>query len=224
MKKLNILLFSLVFICIAGTAVLLIMSPDRVPVHYDFSGNVDRIGSKYENLIIPAIAAAMGVFFSSQSKKSLNKGDESNARVMLWAGIFSVIMLTVIGFYFMAKAVKCSDGEGLTASYGTVNKLTGIGIGLLLILTGNIMPKATRNRAVGVRTKWSLANDSVWQKTQRFGGIVTVIGGFVQIIISLIVPGLWTILAMTVIIAVVAVISIAASRRFYLEDKEDKEE
>ena len=224
MKKLNIILFILVIICVAGTAVFLIMSPDRVPVHYDFSGKVDRIGSKYENIIVPVIAAGMGVFFSAMSKQSVKKGDESNARVMLFAGIFSVILLTVIGFYLMAKAVKYNAGEGLTVSYGAVNKLTGIGIGLLLILIGNIMPKSTRNHAVGVRTKWSLANDSVWQKSQHFGGIVTVIGGLAQVILSLFVPSLWNILVMTVIITVIAVICTVASYRFYCEDRDKEKE
>jgi hypothetical protein len=33
-------------------------------VHYNFAGEVDRIGSKYENLIWPDFAIAMACFFS----------------------------------------------------------------------------------------------------------------------------------------------------------------
>ena len=39
------------FIALAGTAIVLPYMPDSVPMHYDMSGNIDRWGSKYENMI-----------------------------------------------------------------------------------------------------------------------------------------------------------------------------
>jgi uncharacterized membrane protein len=40
-------------IALAGTAIVLHFMPDQVPMHYDAVGNIDRWGSKYENLIFP---------------------------------------------------------------------------------------------------------------------------------------------------------------------------
>lgn len=51
MKKLYSVLYAVLLICVLGTVIFLILSPDRIPVHYNFAGEVDRIGSKYENLI-----------------------------------------------------------------------------------------------------------------------------------------------------------------------------
>ena len=70
-------------------------------------------------------------------------------------------------------------------------KFTGIAIGILLVILGNIMPKMRRNAMFGLRTKWSMTNDSVWQKSQRFGGIASVLCGLAMIVISAFVPGVW---------------------------------
>ena len=51
MKKLYALCYGVILLCIVGTAILLIFTPDTIPVHYNFAGEVDRFGSKYENLI-----------------------------------------------------------------------------------------------------------------------------------------------------------------------------
>lgn len=49
---------------LAGTAVVLLFMPDRVPMHYDITGTADRWGSKYEELIFPVIILAFCLFFT----------------------------------------------------------------------------------------------------------------------------------------------------------------
>lgn len=44
------------------TLVVLRFMPDSVPMHYDVMGEIDRWGSKYENLIFPIIIIAMTFF------------------------------------------------------------------------------------------------------------------------------------------------------------------
>jgi uncharacterized membrane protein len=222
MKKLYALIFILAVICICGAAVFLIVSPDTVPVHWNFAGEVDRMGSKYENLILPAISLALGVFFTVAAKRDAKKGIKSSEKLLLFSGIFSLILLTAIGFYFMAKSVSYEPGSATAVSVNDVNRFVNIGIGALLAVIGNIMPKARRNHMVGIRTKWSLANDTVWQKSQRFGGIVSVITGLLLIMLSLFVPGMWNILLLSAAIAVVAILFTAASYRYYKQYKDEE--
>ena len=99
-----------------------------------------------------------------------------------------------------------------------IMKFTGIAIGVLLIVLGNIMHKVRRNSLFGLRTKWSMANDSIWQRSQRFGGIASVLCGLAMIIISVFVPGVWNLLVMTVVIIVYLVLCIIASYRYYKSD------
>ena len=220
MKKLYSALYAVLLICVIGTVVFLILSPDRIPVHYNFAGEVDRIGSKYENLIWPGVAVGMGVFFLLMARMPRKKGEKTNEKVLMIAGVCTLIFFTLLGFYFMQKALRYDPQAAPQVSFDDLNRFVSVGIGALLVVLGNIMPKMRRNALFGLRTKWSMANDNVWQKSQRFGGITSVIAGFTMIILALLIPGIWNVLVMTIVIVVWLILCIVASHRFYLEDQD----
>ncbi len=219
MKKWYSILYAVLLICVVGTVVFLILSPDRIPVHYNFAGEVDRIGSKYENLLWPGFAVGLGLFFLLMARVPGKKGEKTNEKVLMIAGVCTLVFFTLLGFCFMLKALKYDPDAAPKVSYDDVNRFVSIGIGVLLVVLGNIMPKIRRNSLIGIRTKWSMANDSVWRKSQRFSGIAAVIAGFVMIILALFIPGIWNVLMMTVVIAIWVILCLAASRRYYLEDQ-----
>ena len=223
MKKLYSALYAVLLICVIGTVIFLILSPDRIPVHYNFAGEVDRIGSKYENLIWPGFAIGMGVFFLLMARIPRKKGEKTNEKVLMIAGVCTLVFFTLLGFYFMLKALRYDPQAASQVSYDDVNRFVSIGIGALLVVLGNIMPKMRRNAMFGLRTKWSMANDNVWQKSQRFGGIASVIAGFFMIILALFVPGIWNVLVMTIVIVIWLILCIVASHRYYLEDQDKKD-
>lgn len=220
MKKLYSVLLAVLLICVIGTVVFLILSPDQIPVHYNFAGEVDRMGSKYENLIWPSFAVGMGVFFLLMARIPRKKCERTNEKVLMIAGVCTLIFFTLLGFYFMLKALRYDPQAAPQVSYDDVNRFVSIGIGALLVVLGNIMPKMRRNSLFGLRTKWSMANDNVWQKSQRFGGISSVIAGFIMIILALFIPGIWNVLAMTIVVVIWLILCIVASHRFYLEDQD----
>ena len=45
------------------TAVAIQFMPDKIPAHYNMSGEIDRFGSKYELLIYPVIIFIMNIFW-----------------------------------------------------------------------------------------------------------------------------------------------------------------
>lgn len=54
---------------------------------------------------------------------------------------------------------------------------------LVLIITGNYLPKIKANSVVGVRAPWINKNPTVWAKTQRISGIPMVITGLINLVI-----------------------------------------
>lgn len=55
-----------------------------------------------------------------------------------------------------------------------VAAVTAILLGLLLIVTGNYLPKCRQNRTMGIKLSWTVANEENWNATHRFGGKVFV--------------------------------------------------
>ena len=63
------------------------------------------------------------------------------------------------------------------------------GIGLFMVLLGAMMPKLQRNRLVGARFSWTLVNREVWQKSNRIGGVYTMLLGLFMIVSGVLTPG-----------------------------------
>ena len=144
MKKLYALCYGVILLCIVGTAILLIFTPDTIPAHYNFAGEVDRFGSKYENLIFPLFAIIMGAFFILFAKLQRKNGLAVNEKILLYTGICTLLFFTALGFYFMLKAIRYDPDATATVSID-VMKFTGIAIGILLIVLGNIIKTAVRH-------------------------------------------------------------------------------
>ena len=219
-KKLYIILGVVALIGIIVPVVLLSFLPDTVPLHYDFQGNIDRYGSKYELLIFPAIALIMELLFAFVAYKERKKGERSNEKPILYTAIGACLPFTALGIYIMAKSIN--NPEPVKAE--SIMSFMGIAMGVMLIILGNAMPKARMNSVFGLRTSWSMKNERVWQKSQRLGGIALVIGGVVMIILMAFIKGPWSILVLTAVIAAVLTVSVAGSRRYYLEDKRNEVE
>ena len=222
MKKLYTALLLVLLLCVTGTVVFLIVSPDQVPMHYNLAGEADRIGSKYENLLWPGFALLQGLFFVLMAKGAGKKGEKSNEKVLLITGVSVLAFFTFLGFYSMWTALHY-DPAAVEVSYDDWNRFLNIGFGILLVVLGNIMPKVRRNSAFGLRTKWSLANDRVWQKSQRFGGFASVAAGFLLIFLAFLVPGIWNSLALLAVILVWVTLCVLASRRYGLEDRKEQQ-
>lgn len=116
MKKLYALCYGVILLCIVGTAILLIFTPDTIPVHYNFAGEVDRFGSKYENLIWPIFTISMGAFFILLAKQQRKKGETVNEKILLYTGICTLLFFAALGFYFMLKAIRYDPDAAATVS------------------------------------------------------------------------------------------------------------
>ena len=79
----------------------------------------------------------------------------------------------------------------------------------------NIMPKSDRNEAFGLRTPWSLSNDEVWRKSQRFGGYAMIASGVLTVVAGLALPMNLVMPAMVAILLAAAGASIVASYVYY---------
>ena len=227
MKK---LMWIISFIALAGTAIVLPYMPDSVPMHYDMSGNIDRWGSKYENMIFPIIILIMALFWTlfiryydrkaeEASNEKESAGSRSNAKVIGIAGLCTAVLFTVMqGFLLYGSYTEAISGaERETVDIGRV---TCILMGILFIVIGNFMTKTRINSNVGVRVRWSRYNETTWRKSNRFGAIAFIIAGVLTILTAFFMKNSFAAVMIAVFYIILASIaSVAYAHRVYRKEK-----
>lgn len=220
-------------IALAGTVIVLQFMPDQVPMHYDAVGNIDRWGSKYENLIFPVIILAMSLFwtlfiryYEKKAHRSVDEkesaGAKSNAKVLGIVGLCMATMFTVMqGFFLYGDYNEAVSGA--TKWSVDIGKVSVILMGIIFIILGNFLTKTRINSTVGVRIGWSMYNDNTWRKSNRFGAYAIMIAGVVTIIMAVILKNSFG-AAMAAVGAVIlaSVITLVYAHKVYVQEIESE--
>lgn len=218
MSKRYTVIIMLILLSFVAAGVLIGMMPENVPMHYNMEGEVDRVGNRYENLLLPVVTAGMGLFFIGISRYVMKKGEERNGKVTAAVGIVVMIWFNLMNLYFLLQAVAYSRAEGLLLRVDAM-RFAAIGLGVVIFITCNFMPKATRNAMFGLRTTWSMKNDRVWQKCQRFGGFSGMILGAVMILGAIFMSGNAAMIMLLILLFVWVFLCVYMSYRYYKEDE-----
>ena len=210
MKKGYWVILALVLLAVVVTVIFISMMPDQVPMHYNAAGQVDRMGSKYENLIFPGAMIIVGLsILLAGKKKDLQQSEE---KVLFATGISLLAVFNVLNVILLYKALTYEPGAIWDLD---VVKLASVILGIVLILIGNFMPKVRRNNIVGLRTIWSKSSDAVWQKSQRFGGIASVICGVLLLLGALFLTGTAAAVVLIALMVIWIVLCTVASYIYY---------
>jgi uncharacterized membrane protein len=93
-------------------------------------------------------------------------------------------------------------------------KLLIAGIFLFFALLGNVLGKVRRNFWIGVRTPWTLADDTVWNQTHRLAAWLFVAGGLAGVVGVLAgVPFWWCFIALMFVALTPVVYSLVLYKR-----------
>jgi len=218
MKKKKILFYSLMYLPLTMVLISLQFLPDQIPAHFDFNNQVTRWGSKYESLISPFFTVLFGYFMLGMARYAAKQEEngENNEKVCIVTGIASLILfnaLTVYSLYMDFNMI-----ENLSAVPVDLNQLLFGLIGIIMVVIGNIMPKLRMNSLIGLRTIWSMKNETTWKKSQRFGGISFIVGGAVVVAVSFFTKGfscfLWAMGIMTILLVVDVMYTYKLSKKY----------
>ena len=206
MKKKKIIFYSLMFLPLAAVLIALQFLPELIPAHYDMNNQVTRWGSKYETLIFPVITVLFGYFMLAMAKLSSKQEENgsNNKNVCIVTGIASLALFNAMTGYFLYA--DFNSIENLSSIALDLNQLVFGLLGVAMILFGNIMPKLRMNSAVGLRTVWSMKNETTWKKSQRFGGISFIVSGIMILIVCFLTKGIscyWRTMSIIAILLIV---------------------
>ncbi len=213
MNKKKTVCYILMYLPLVVVLIVLPHLPEKIPAHYGFDNQVDRWGSKYEALLFPAVSILMGYFLLGMAKLAAKKEEhgENNKNVTIIVGILVLILLNALNVYSLYTSFN--KVENLSFVSLDIGQLVFGIIGMLMIVTGNLMPKLRMNSMIGLRTHWSMKNEATWKKSQHIGGISFIIGGIIIIGICIVMKGTPCLLSVLGVWAMLIVIDIFLTYR-----------
>ncbi|MDH2424042.1 SdpI family protein [Sphaerisporangium sp. TRM90804] len=176
----------------------------RLPMHWNASGEADRYVSKTQALLeLPLIMLGLCVFMAVLPRVLPRRRHmASSARTYTAAWIGVLVLMTGL------HAVSVVNGAG---GQIPVSRVTVAGVGLLLVVLGNYLPKTRSNWAVGVRTPWTLQSEHSWKRANRMAGWLFVAHGLVVLAVAFLLPLPAVFLVLVVGVVVASVLPVAYS-------------
>ena len=142
--------------------------PKILPMHYDIHGNVDRYGKKSELILLTSILSGIGYFIFLLIPRM-----DPNIDIEKLATKYTAIRFVIAGFI---TVILLFILQGSTSD--TINlKLFFAIFGLFFAFLGNYFKTIKPNYFIGIRTPWTLENETVWKKTHLISGNIWFVGG-----------------------------------------------
>ncbi len=146
--------------------------PEQIVTHWGADGTPNGWSPKAVAVFgIPSgmLALNVGLWFMLQNDPKNTHLHKSLLAIGQWT--IPVLSLLTNGITFL-NALSQPVDPALPIS---------LAVGLLIVITGNYLPKCRPSYTVGIRLPWTLNDEENWVKTHRFGGKLWVAGGFMII-------------------------------------------
>ncbi len=179
---------------------------EKLPIHYDASGQADRYGSRLEAFWIwPLMALGVSLLFAL-----VPRIDPRRVGVAKSAKAYNIVWAVTVAFLVVVSLMATSSALG-DSGLPLDGRLLTVASGILFAIGGNFMPKTGSNWFFGIRTPWTLSDDRVWADTHRMGGLAMLIGGGITVLAGLFAPASWGVPVLLIVTLGVGLITTAYS-------------
>jgi uncharacterized membrane protein len=151
--------------------------PAEVPLDWNIQGEIDRYGDKASLILIPILLPLLiyviflVVPYIDPKGKIKNMGSKYQSIKTLLTIFMSMLAMFIL---YVSKNQSLSNPNYIILS-----------IGVLYIIFGNYFKTIKANYFIGIRTPWTLENETVWKETHKMAGKMWFIGGLITVITSL---------------------------------------
>ena len=170
--------YLVVAVALAASIVQFSQLPDRMPTHWGANGQANGWSSRaWGAFTMPVVLLMLALLM-----QLIPRIDPRRSNYAKFSGTFETIFISIMLFLLLMHFALLAAGSGYPVRF---ERWVPIGVGLLLIVLGNLLPRARPNWFVGVRTPWTLSSDRVWEKTHRVAGYVFVAAGVLVTIVGI---------------------------------------
>ena len=172
----------IVLAAIVASVVVYGKLPASMPTHWNADGDVNGWSSRaFGAFLMPVMLAFFWLLM-----RFVPRIDPRGENFAKFGGAFEGIIIAVMLFLLGLHIVVLRAALG---HHAEMQRIVPIGIGLLFVVIGALLPQAQPNWFVGIRTPWTLSSDLVWQKTHRLGGKIFIGMGLLIVLASILAPG-----------------------------------
>jgi len=166
-------------------------APDRIPMHWNLAGQVDRFGGRFEGVLaIPLLALAIYVLMIF-----LPRLDPGRANYAAFNSAYTTLRLLLLVVMAVLYGLVHLWMRGVHAPIGVWVPLL---VGALFVIIGNLLGKVRPNWFVGIRTPWTLSSKAAWMGTHRAGRWVFITLGVLMMCCSVL-RSVWVVWTMGVV-------------------------
>lgn len=166
-----------VMACAAARVLFEVPFNAPLPIHFDAAGNPNGWTSAWFALsVIPLVTLvilALTVLLPKIEPHGLNLLRSRPAIQTMFLALLA--LLAALQLVIVAMALDKPVHVG---------RIAVTAVGLLFVIGGNVLGKLRWNFSLGIRTRWTIANERVWDHTHRFAGRVFVAVGAVMAIVA----------------------------------------
>lgn len=148
--------------------------PAQMPIHWNINNEIDRYANKAVAVfLMPVLMALCTILFQLSPRFDRRKQNVEKFKSSL-AVIQNVLLLGLL----VLEGFIIAYGYGVNINVGMIVPPM---IGVLFVAIGNYMPRFKPNSYVGIKTHYTLNNETVWRKTHQTAAIFYVLGGLLMI-------------------------------------------
>ena len=154
---------------LAFTAAVYDRLPAMIATHFGADGPNGWSSRAAGAWIVPAVA--IGVWLMLLALPFIDPRRENYAK---FRGAYETLIAGTVFFLVVIHVALLGGALGWALR---VEAVIAFALGGLFVLIGAILPGVESTWFFGIRTPWTLTNDTVWKRTQRMGGMMMIIAG-----------------------------------------------
>lgn len=176
----------------------------QLPIHWNAAGQADGVAEANSALLWPAgLSVLVGLLMAAIPRmEPLQDRLEASAPVLRASWIGVMLLMVYVQVMIAAPALGWNIGTDLLL----------VGLGVMLVMIGNALPKSRPSFFVGIRTPWTLTDTDNWIATHRLGGKLMMGAGVVMVLAAFVpLAPEWRLTAMIAPILAASVVPVAYS-------------
>lgn len=162
MKK-HVFPLSITVLTLVAWLIALPHLPATMPIHWGANGEADGFATKI-NAMILTVGIMVLIYFIIAFVPRIDPRKEN---YKYFSKTYNIVLNAVLLLFFFVNMSTILQGLGYNVP---MSYIAPIMAGLVFIIIGNYLQRVRSNYFMGIRTPWTLSNETVWKKTHRLSG------------------------------------------------------